>query len=80
MLHLHDLGKADAAWQRSSPHETISFPAGSTWIVYSDQVLHAALSGCNALEQTFNLPVTAQRFPETAPLRVLERLTGRPCA
>lgn len=80
MLRLHDLAKADDAWQRSSPRETLAFPAGSTWIVFTDQVLHAAVSGCHALEQTFHLPVAAQRFPETAPLRVLERLTGRACA
>ena len=34
-------------------------------------------AGRNALEQTFYLPVDAQRHPEMAPLRVLERLTGR---
>jgi len=40
-------------------------------------VPHAALAGRNALEQTFYLPVGAQRHPELAPLSVLERLTGR---
>lgn len=79
MLQLHDRCKADTDWQRSSPRETLSFPPGSTWIVFTDQVLHAALSGCHALEQTFHLPVSAQLFPDLSPLRVLERLIGRPC-
>jgi 3-deoxy-D-manno-oct-2-ulosonic acid (Kdo) hydroxylase len=39
-------------------------------------VLHAALSGHGALEQTFYLPVAALRDPATSPLRVLESLSG----
>jgi hypothetical protein len=42
--------------------------------------LHAALSGHCALEQTFHLPVDAMADPAKAPLRVLERLTGRALA
>ena len=54
-----------------------SFPAGTTWLCFTDQVLHAALAGHCALEQTFHLPVAALAHPERAPLRVLERLAGR---
>ena len=46
-------------------------------MVFTDQVSHAALAGHFALEQTFYLPVSAMVTPDTAPLRVLERLTGR---
>src|SRR5437879_4456654 len=49
----------------------------TSWIVFTDQVLHAAIAGRHMLEQTFHLPVAAQRFPERSPLRVLERLAGR---
>jgi hypothetical protein len=78
MGQLHDLGKADLAYQAGSPQETFPFPSGTCWVVYSDQVLHAVLSGQFMLEQTFYLDVDHQRRPETSPLRVLERLAGRP--
>ncbi|MBV9756624.1 MAG: Kdo hydroxylase family protein [Alphaproteobacteria bacterium] len=77
MLRLHDAGKRDEHYQRSAPRTPLAFPPGSTWIVYTDQVLHAALAGRFAFEQTFHLPVAAMAHPEQAPLRVLERLTGR---
>jgi hypothetical protein len=80
MLQLHDRMKADAAYQQQSEQRTHSFPAGSTWIVYTDQVPHAALSGIHQLEQTFYVPVTSLRSQASAPLRVLEGLMGRPLA
>src|SRR5213593_506879 len=43
MLQLHDRVKADAGYQQQAPQERIDFPVGSTWIVFSDQVLHAAM-------------------------------------
>jgi hypothetical protein len=76
MLRLHDLLKADAGYQAGSPRREVAF-GPSVWMVFTDQVPHAALGGRNALEQTFYLPVSAQRHPERAPLKVLERLTGR---
>jgi hypothetical protein len=36
------------------------------------------MAGQYQLEQTFLLPVEAMRAPEASPLRVLERLKGRP--
>ncbi len=77
MLQLHDRGKMSNDYQRNSPHAEIAFPAGSTWIVYTDATPHAALSGQYLLEQTFYLDVAAMRHPERSPLRTLERLTGR---
>ena len=53
------------------------FAPGTTWVVFSDQVLHAAMGGRHMLEQTFYLPPAGLRHPETSPLAVLERLTGR---
>jgi hypothetical protein len=76
MLALHDRMKADAAYQRDGVAAEIAFPTGTSWMVFTDQVPHAAIAGRNALEQTFHLPVSAQRYPERAPLRVLERLRG----
>jgi hypothetical protein len=77
MLRLHDLGKFDRDWQSRAPRADIAFPAGSTWLCFTDQVLHAALSGHCALEQTFHLPVEAMHMPARSPLRVLEGVTAR---
>ena len=78
MLRLHDGAKLDARWQAEAPNTEVRFPAGSTWIVYTDGVLHAAMAGQHAFEQTYLLPVEAMARPERSPLRTLERLAGRP--
>lgn len=78
MLRLHDLGKLNSVYQTSAPKADVSFGAGTTWLCFTDQVLHAALAGHCALEQTFHLPVAAMAHPERSPLRVLEELAGRP--
>lgn len=80
MLLLHDLAKADAEFQRSSPQLRVDFAPGTTWVVFSDQVLHAAMGGQHMLEQTFYLPPAGLRHPQTSPLAILERLTGRALA
>lgn len=77
MLHLHDRAKADLAWQHEAPQQHIDFMPGTTWVVFSDQVLHAAMGGQHMFEQTFMLDAAHQLHPERSPLRVLERLTGR---
>ncbi len=77
MLQLHDLVKADMDYQKNSPQQSVNFMPGTTWIVYSDQVLHAAMSGQYMFEQTFHLPVSGLKNPETAPLRVLEKILKR---
>jgi 3-deoxy-D-manno-oct-2-ulosonic acid (Kdo) hydroxylase len=77
MLGLHDRGKLDEDYQRDAWRERFDFPAGSTWVCFTDQVLHAALGGQYLLEQTFMLPVSAMLHAERSPLRILERLSGR---
>jgi 3-deoxy-D-manno-oct-2-ulosonic acid (Kdo) hydroxylase len=77
MLQLHDLMKGDADFQAHSPQTPFDFPAGSTWIAFTDQVSHAANAGQYQLEQTFLLPVTAMSDESRSPLRILERLKGR---
>lgn len=76
MLSLHDTGKLDRAHQAAGVRQEISFPAGTTWMCFTDQVLHAAMAGQFALEQTFHLDVAAMAEPDRSPLRVLERLKG----
>ena len=80
MLSLHDAAKRDAKYQRNAPHIPLDFPPGSCWLVYTDQVLHAALKGEFALEQTFHFDVAEMGEPETAPIKVLEKLTGKSLA
>jgi len=77
MLGLHDCAKADLAYQRNCEQETVRFEPGTTWLCFSDQVMHAALSGQYMLEQTIHLPLAALYEPQRAPLAILERLTGR---
>jgi hypothetical protein len=78
MLYLHDLMKADLAYQRDCPQQTVAFPAGSTWVCFSDQTSHAVMSGQFMMEQTLHLPVAAMQEPGCSPLADLERLAGRP--
>ena len=77
MLEMHDKAKADLGYQRDCPQQTVRFPPGATWLCFSDQVMHAAVSGQYMLEQTIHLPVTALYDPESSPLAILERLCGR---
>jgi len=77
MLGLHDGAKLDGGYQAAAPKADVQFAPGATWFCFTDQVLHAALKGHAALEQTFYLPVEAMADPETSPLRVLERISGR---
>lgn len=77
MLQLHDLLKSDLDYQEHAPQEVMAFPPGTTWICFSDQVLHAAMSGQYLLEQTLLLPPSRQYDPSTSPLEILLRLTGR---
>lgn len=73
MLGMHDAMKQDQTYQNNVQKEEIQFPAGSTWIVYTDQVSHAALSGQHLFEQTFYLPPQAMKNPETVPLNILQK-------
>ena len=77
MLQLHDRAKADAVFQQSSPQAKLNFAPGTTWVVFSDQVLHAAMGGQHMMEQTFYLDVAHQQNPEASPRGTLERLLGR---
>jgi len=77
MLNIHDTMKSRDDYQRDVVQNEFHFPPGSTWIVYTDQVSHAAMGGQHLFEQTFYLPVHAMADESKSPLRVLERATGR---
>lgn len=78
MLQLHDNMKRDIAYQDTAPQVTMSFPAGSTWVCFSDQVPHASMAGQHMLEQTLHLPAAELYQPHASPLAVLQSMTGRP--
>jgi hypothetical protein len=80
MLRLHDAAKLDDAYQAAARRRRVAFPAGSMWVVYTDSVLHAALAGQHAFEQTFLLPPDAMESPTLAPIRILEGRAGRALA
>lgn len=77
MLALHDMMKGDTRYQQQCPQYEVPFPAQTSWMVFTDQVSHAAMAGQYVFEQTFHLPVLGLQNTDTAPLRVLERLLGR---
>jgi len=77
MLKMHHKMKKDMGYQNSVTQQIIELPPNSSWIVFTDSVSHAALSGQYTLEQTFHIPVSAMQDEALAPLRVLENLVGR---
>jgi hypothetical protein len=80
MLRFHDFLKENEEFQASAERERFSFPPGSSWIVLTDMVSHAVLSGRFALEQTVIVGRDSLVAPELAPVAILERLAGRPLA
>lgn len=76
MLGLHDAAKADPDYQRNCEQREVRFAPGTSWLCFSDQVMHAASAGQFMLEQTIHLPPAALYEPQRSPLAVLERLTG----
>ena len=74
MLGVHDMMKCDDQYQKNVSQEVVLFPPASSWIVYTDQVSHAAMSGQYGLETTFHIPAAGLKNPATSPLKVMERL------
>jgi hypothetical protein len=77
MLRFHHFLKANQDYQeREATKVTHRFPPGSTWIVFTDMVSHAVLSGQYALEQTLIVARASLALPDRAPIAILERLAG----
>jgi 3-deoxy-D-manno-octulosonic acid hydroxylase-like protein len=79
MLRFHDFLKENSDFQKAEK-ERIEFPPMSTWLVFTDGVPHAALSGQFALEQTFIVPRDALVSEKDSPIGVLEAISGRKMA
>lgn len=74
MLKLHDAMKLDDNYQNTVNKTKVDFKANSTWVVFTDQVSHAALSGQFLLEQTFYLPAQGMINSATSPQIKLEKM------
>jgi hypothetical protein len=76
MHRCHNAMKEDAAFQQATPKRRWEFPPNSSWMVFTDCVSHAVLSGQYALEQTFLIPQSALVEAQHSPLAILESLAG----
>jgi hypothetical protein len=76
MMELHNAMKENAEFQRDCVKESVQFPPGSSWMVYTETVPHAVLAGQYALEQTFLVDQAAMVTPESAPVAILEKMAG----
>jgi len=76
MHRFHNFLKENGPYQETARAERISFPPGSTWMVFTDMVTHSVLSGQFALEQTFLVSRDSLTLPARAPISVLERISG----
>ncbi len=76
MMRLHNAMKEDEEFQRTCLKEYVEFAPGSSWMVYTETVPHAALAGQYALEQTLLVDPAAMVTPESSPVAVLEKMAG----
>src|SRR5947209_16948359 len=80
MLRFHHYLKESESFQKECPKERWEFPPDSTWVVFTDTTSHSCISGRYALEQTFIVRRGSLVFPDSAPIAILERMTGFPLA
>jgi len=78
MLSFHHYLKESAAFQEGAVKSRVEFPAGATWMVFTDMVSHAVLKGRYALEQTFLVARDSLVLPDKAPIAILERIAHAP--
>jgi len=74
MLRLHHFLKENGTYQKDCPKDHWEFAPRSCWMVFTDNLTHAALAGQYALEQTIIIPRSSLLKPENAPVSILERL------
>jgi hypothetical protein len=80
MLGFHDYLKFNAEYQRTCAKYRFEFPPDSTWMVFTDVVPHAVLSGQFALEQTVIVGRESLAGKQHAPIAILEQICERPLA
>jgi 3-deoxy-D-manno-oct-2-ulosonic acid (Kdo) hydroxylase len=73
MRRLHNYMKDDAAFKQDQrDYEEIHFPPYSAWMVFTDSVSHASLSGRFAFVTTIIVRRRHMRHPEFSPFNVLQ--------
>jgi len=76
MLGFHDYLKFNGEYQQSCAKYRFEFPPDSTWMVFTDVVPHAVLSGRYALEQTVIVSRESLAARANAPIEILEAVCG----
>jgi hypothetical protein len=72
MRRLHNYMKDSEAYKADRQgYEEIRFPPGSAWMVFTDGLSHACLTGQFALVTTLVIRRAAQRYPQFAPYDLL---------
>ncbi len=76
MRQFHNFMKDTPSFQEDSlGHEELRFPPYSAWMVFTDMVSHASLSGQFAFVQTSIVQLNNCRMPELAPYNILREST-----
>ncbi len=78
MHKFHNFLKHNAEFQEKCKKTRWEFPPNSSWIVFTDMVSHAVLSGQFAMEQTYIISRKVLALPQKAPISILEQICGRP--
>ena len=79
MRRLHNYMKDDAAFRQDRrDYEEIRFPPYSAWMVFTDSVSHASVSGQFAFVTTVIVPRRNMKQPQFAPFNVLAALQRAP--
>lgn len=74
MRRFHNFMKDTPAFQQDpAGHQEFRFAPFTAWMVFTDMVSHACLSGQHALIYTAVLPLANCRHPELAPINLLRR-------
>ena len=77
MRRFHNYMKDTPSFQEEDEnYREVRFPPFSAWMVLTDMVSHASVSGQHALVDTFVLRLSACRLPELAPINILRTGTG----
>jgi hypothetical protein len=73
MRRFHNFMKDSSEFQESPEgHRRIAFAPGSAWMVFTDMVTHACVSGQHAFIDTFIIPLSNCRHPALTPYAVLQ--------
>jgi hypothetical protein len=77
MRRFHNFMKDTPAFQQDRQgHREFRFPPFSAWMVFTDMVSHASLSGQHAFVHTSIVRLSSCRKPELAPFNILRQATA----